>query len=105
MNEYILNTSSIATPPNLDAMGHWWIGALALFNLELEYQKGHDNTVADVLSWVTTQLDLDTVRSILDGVTSGTVHWAEVHDPAIVEGDHHLEHEIHVATGCALVQT
>ena len=44
------------------------------------------------------------MRSVLDGVTLGTVHWAKVHDPAIVEGDHHLEHEICVAAGHALVQ-
>ena len=36
-------------------------------------------------------------------------HWEqyigpEVHDPAIVEGDHHLEQEIYVAAGHALVQ-
>ena len=44
------------------------------------------------------------VRSILNRVTLGTAHWAEVHDPAIVEGDHHLEQEVHVTTGQALVQ-
>ena len=94
----------IISIPNLDVMGHWWVGALAQFNFELEYQKGYDNTVADVLSWVTTWLDSDTVKSILDGVTLGTVHLAEVHDPAVVEGDHHMEQEIHVTAGCALVQ-
>ena len=94
----------IMSTPNLDAMGHWWVSALAWFNFELEYQKGCDNTVADVLSQVTTQLDPDTVRSVLNGVTLGTVHWAEVHDPAIVEGDHCLEQEIHVAAGHTLVQ-
>ena len=73
------------------------------FNFELEYQKGHDNTVADVLSWVTAQLDLDIVRSILDGVALGSAHWAEVHNPAIVKGDHHLEQEVQVAAGHALV--
>ena len=36
--------------PNLDATGHWWVGALAWFSFELEYQKGHDKTVADALS-------------------------------------------------------
>ena len=40
--------------PNLDATCHWWVGALMWFNFELEYQKGCDNTVADMLSWVTT---------------------------------------------------
>ena len=33
---------------------HWWVGALVQFNFELQYQKGHDNTVANALSWVTT---------------------------------------------------
>ena len=32
------------------------------------------------------------------------MHWGEVHDPAMVESDHHLEQEVHVATGCMLVQ-
>ena len=40
----------IMSTPNLDAMGHWWVSALAQFNLMLEYWKGHDNMVADVLS-------------------------------------------------------
>ena len=33
-----------------------------------------------------------------------SAHWAEVHDPAIVEGDYFLEQEICVTAGCALVQ-
>ena len=40
----------IMSTPNLDTMGHQWVGALAQFNFELEYQKGSDNTVADLLS-------------------------------------------------------
>ena len=40
----------IMATPNLDAIGHQWIGALAKFNFKLEYQKGQDNTVANVLS-------------------------------------------------------
>ena len=35
---------------NLNATSHQWVGALAQFNFELEYQKGHDNTLVDVLS-------------------------------------------------------
>ena len=38
----------IMTTPNLDATGHWWVGALAKFNFWLEYQKGQDNTVAEL---------------------------------------------------------
>ena len=93
----------IKSTPNLDATGHWWVGALAWFNFELEYQKGHDNTVVDVLSQVTTWLEPDTVKSILNGVTLGTVHHAEVYDPAMLEGDQHLEQEVLVAASCALV--
>ena len=44
------------------------------------------------------------VRSILGGVVLGAVHQAEAHDPTIVESDHHLEQEVHVAAGCVLVQ-
>ena len=94
----------IMMTPNLDATGHWWVSALAWFNFKLEYQKGCDNTVVDALSWVTTWLDLDMAKSILNRVALGSVHWAKVHDPAIVKGDHHLEHEVCVAAGCILAQ-
>ena len=94
----------IISTPNLDTMGHGCVGALAWFNFKLEYQKGHDNMVADIVSQVTTQLDLETVKSILDGVALGTVHCTEVHDLAMVEGDQHLEQEVCVATGCPLVE-
>ena len=40
----------IMTTPNINATGHQWVGALARFNFQLEYQKGQDNTMADVLS-------------------------------------------------------
>ena len=40
-------------------------------------ERGCDNMVADVLSWVTTWLNPDAVRSILEGVTLGTVHQAK----------------------------
>ena len=52
----------VMSTPNRDAMGHQWFGFLVQFNFELEYQKGHDYTVADALGQVTTQLDPDTVR-------------------------------------------
>ena len=81
----------IMMAPNLNATGHQWVGALARFNFQLEYHKGHDNTMADVLSWITTCLDLDTVESILNGITLGPAHQAEIHDPTLVEGDYNLE--------------
>ena len=56
----------------------------------MEYQKGHDNIVADVLSQVVTQLDPDTLKLILDRVTIGAVCRVETHDPVtVVESDYH----------------
>ena len=94
----------IMSTPYLDAMGHQWVGTLAQFSFELEYQKGHDNMVADILGQVTTQLNLETVKSILDGVAIGTAHPAKVHNLAMVEGDQYLEQEVCVATGFPLVE-
>ena len=74
------------------------------FNFKMEYQKGHDNTVAHMLSLVITQLDPDTVKSILEGVAIGAAHRVETHDPTMVESDHHLEQEVCVTTGCMLIQ-
>ena len=90
--------------PNLDATGHHWVGALARFNFQLEYQNGCYNTVADVLSQITTHLDPDMVRSMLKEMTLGAAHWAEVHNPTIAEGYHDLEQEVHVAKESILVQ-
>ena len=92
----------IMMTPNLDATSHQWVSALAWFNFELEYQKGCDNTVVDALHWVTTQLDPDMVKSILNGVALGSAHWAKVHDATIVEGDCHLEQEVCVTAGHVL---
>ena len=94
----------IMTTPNLNATGHWWVGALARFNFQLEYQKGRDNTVADVLSQITTHLDRDMVRLVLDGITLEATNRVESHDLTVVEGDHGMENKVHVATGQVLVQ-
>ena len=40
----------ILTTPNLDALGHRWVAALAGYNMKLEYLKGSDNKIADTLS-------------------------------------------------------
>ena len=50
--------------PNLNTTGHWGVGALARFNFQLEYQKGWDNTVADMLSQITTYLSWEAVWSV-----------------------------------------
>ena len=60
--------------------------------------------MADVLSWITTHLNPNMVRFILNRITLGAAHWVEIHDPTIVEGDYNLEQEVHIATGHELVQ-
>ena len=92
------------TTPNLDATGHQWVGALAKFYFWLDYRKGWDNTVADVLSQITTYLGLEAMQSILDGATLGATQRAEGDDPAIVEGDQKIEKEVCVAAGWVLVE-
>ena len=94
----------IMTTPNLDATGHWWVGPLVKFNFWLEYQKGRDNTVADVLSWIITLLGPEAIQSILDGATLGATQRAEGEDPAIVEGDQEKEKEVQVTAGQVLVE-
>ena len=87
------------TTPNLDATGHQWVGALARFNFQLEYQKGWYNTVADAPSQIITCLGPRVVQSILDGVTLGMAHRAEGHNPSVVEGDHNVEKQVCVTAG------
>ena len=87
------------TTPNLDAMGHQWVGALAKFNFWLEYQKGQYNIAADVLSQITTHLSLEAVQCVLDGVTLGPNQRAEGDDPAMVEGGNEIEKEVCVTAG------
>ena len=71
----------ILTTPNLDATQHHWVESLAGFTFSIKYQKGRDNAVADVLSHVASNLNAEAVKSILDGVTMGTIGRADAHDP------------------------
>ena len=57
--------------------------------------------VADALSQITTHPGPEVVQSILDGVTLGTAHRAEGHNPSMVEGDHNVGKEVHVTAGQA----
>ena len=74
------------------------------FNFQLEYQKGWDNAIVDALSQITTCLDPEAVQSILDGVTLGTAHRAEGHDPTVVEGDHNIGREVCANAGPVLAE-
>ena len=94
----------VMTTPNLETTGHQWVRALARFNLQLEYQKGWDNTLADMLSQITTCLSLEAVQSGLDGVTLDATCRAKGYDPAVIEGENDIEKEVWVAAGLVLVE-
>ena len=55
--------------------------------------------VADMLSRITTHLSMVAIQSVLDRVTLGAIQRAERDDPAMVEGDHVIAKEVHVAAG------
>ena len=65
------------TTPNLDAMGHRWVGVQASFEFALEYQKGADNGVADALSQVPIHHNRETVWSLMEGAIVGAVDQGE----------------------------
>ena len=61
--------------PNLDATGHHWVGALASFQFELEYQKGADNGAVDALSLISHSQQ--TIQSLLEGAIVGAADRGE----------------------------
>ena len=82
------------TTPNLDATWHHWVESLAGFMFSIEYQKGRDNAVADALRHFTSKLDAEVVKSILDGVTTGTIGRADAHDQVVAEADEEIHKQV-----------
>ena len=83
--------------PNLDATGHRWVGMLASFQFELEYQKGADNGVVDALSWVPISHSRQTVQSLLEGVIIGAADRGEAEaSEELLEEHEHLSWEARV---------
>ena len=71
-----------------------WVESLAGFTFSIEYQKGRDNAVVDALSHVTSKLNTETVKSILDGVTVGTAGRADAHDPMVAEANKGIHQQV-----------
>ena len=71
----------VMTTPNLDAIGHRWVATLAGYNMTIEYLKGADNKVADILSWVPQWLDPEAITVLLNHARTSDVPWAEADDP------------------------
>ena len=75
------------TSPNLDGTWYHWVDSLVRFTFSIEHQKGQYNAAADALSWVTLKLDVETMKSILDGVTVWMTERVDTHDLAVTEAD------------------
>ena len=86
---YILMT------PNLDALGHCWVVALASYNMKLEYLKGSDNKVVDALSRVSTQkLDEETVTKLLNYARNGSTPRVEMANIHVIEEGERVDQEV-----------
>ena len=66
-NEFVVQTDNnpltyIFSSTHLDAAGHRWVANLANYNFSLKYQRGKDNMVADLLSWMEDHLPEEEVN-------------------------------------------
>ena len=86
---YILMT------PNLDALGHHWVAALAGYNMKLEYLKGADNKIADTLSRLPPEkLDEHAVAELLDYACNSYKPRAEMANMNIIEEGECMDQEV-----------
>ena len=84
----------IMTTSNLDGTQHHWVESLVGFTFSIEYQTGWDNAVTDALSQVISRLDAEIMKSLLDGITVGTIGRTDTHDPAVVEADEEIHKQV-----------
>ena len=87
----------ILTTPNLDALGHQWVAALASYNMTIKYLKGSDNKVADALSWIETRLDPETVTELLNHRKGGAPR-PEAEDIRKIEEEERVDQEVILRT-------
>ena len=84
----------IMTTPNLDATRHWWVAAMAGYDMTIEYLKGTDNKVADMMSRVPKQLDPETVTVLLNHARNSDVPRAETDDPRLMEEHQRINEDV-----------
>ena len=87
----------ILTTPNLDALGHRWVAALAGYNMTIHYLKGSDNKIAHALSRIETHLDPETVMELLNYAKAG-VPQAEIDDIRVIEEEERANQEVILRT-------
>ena len=73
------------TTPNLDATGHPRVATMAGYDMTIEYLKGTNNKVADMMSRVLERLDPETVTVLLNHAQNSDVPRAETDDRWLME--------------------
>ena len=85
----------ILTTPNLDALSHCWVTALAGYNMRLEYLKGSDNKIADTLSRLLPEkLDEHAVAELLDYARNSHKPQAETANMNVIEEGEPVDLEV-----------
>ena len=84
----------VMTTPNLDAIGHQWVAAMAGYDMAIEYLKGADNKVTDMMSRVPQCLDLETVTVLLNHTRTSDVLRAEPDDPRVMEEHQKINEDV-----------
>ena len=77
--------------------GHQWVGVLASFQFEPEYQKGTNNGTVDALTRVPINHSRETIQSLLEGVIIGVADRGEAKaNEELLEEHEHLSQEARV---------
>ena len=84
----------VMTTPNLDVIGDQWVAAMAGYNMTIEYLKGTDNKVADLMSRVPEQLDPETVTVLLNHAQYSDVPRVEADDPRVMEEHQKIDEDV-----------
>ena len=84
----------VITTPNLDVIGHWWVAAMAGYNMTIKYLKGTDNKVADLMSRVHECLDPETVTILLNHAQYSDVPWVEADDLQVMEEHEKIDEDV-----------
>ena len=84
----------IMTTPNLDATRHQWVATMAGYDMTIEYLKGTDNKVADMMSRVPKLLDLETVTVLLNHAWNSDVPRVEADNPRLMEEHQRINEDV-----------
>ena len=87
----------ITTIPNLDALDHQGVTALASYNMTIKYLRGSYNKVPDALSWIESRLDLENVTELLN-YAKGDAPRAKAEDMWIMEEEERVDQEVILRT-------